>query len=126
MPCKICEDSSSLEHREVVTIVVDNSWDSTIRRKFCEPRFLLHVLADVDALPDVVLAIRSLQFLQNNGSFVSIGGSPGKKLDPRFGNEASRSLRRRHRASRYCWNELSSSLVEPGQRGLQHEEGKCN
>ena len=78
MSCKICEDRSSLENREVIAVMVDNGWDSSIGRVFCEPRLLLDVLTDVDTLPDIVLSIRSLQFLQDDRSFVSIWGAPGK------------------------------------------------
>ena len=92
MSGKICEDGSSLEDGEVVAIMIHNGWDSTVGGVFREPRLLLDVLPDIDTLPDVVLAISSLQFLQDNRRFVSIRRSPGKQLDARFGNEASRSV----------------------------------
>lgn len=78
VPGEICEDGSSLEDRKVIAVMVHNGGNSSIGRVLCEPRLLLNVLADVDTLPDVVLAVRSLQFLEDNRGFVSVGGSPGK------------------------------------------------
>jgi len=100
MSGKICEDCSALEDGEIIAIVVNNGGDSTIWREFREPRFFLNVLADIDTLPHVVLAICCLQLLQNNRSLVSVRSSPSQQLNARFGNEAGRSVGGRHCACR--------------------------
>jgi hypothetical protein len=77
MACEIGEDCSSFEDGEIVAVMVHDGGDSTIWRELGEPRLLLDVLQNVNTLVRIILAICSLQFLENDRSFVPIRGSPG-------------------------------------------------
>ena len=67
--------------RETALVVVNNYWDATIGAQLREPLLLLDVLADVDALPCVVLAVCLLELLQQDRSLPAVGCTPGEELD---------------------------------------------
>lgn len=77
----ITQNRQSLKHREVVTVMIDDSRNAAVGRIFREPRFFLDVLADVDALPDVVFSVRGFELFEHNAGFVSIRCSPCQELN---------------------------------------------
>jgi len=89
---KISQDRSTLEDGEIVSVMVHDGWNTSVGRVLEEPRFLLNVLHNVDALIHICLAVCRLELLEENRGFVSIGSTKGKQLNARFGNETRRSL----------------------------------
>lgn len=62
--------------------MIDEHRDAAVGTLLCEPRLFLNVLADVDALEDVVgLAVGLLQLLEDDGSFVTCATESAQSLD---------------------------------------------
>ena len=120
--------------------MIDKHRDPPIRALLNKPWLFLDVLADVDALEDVVgLAVGFFEFLEDDGGFVAcagmstryrsivngkptIGRAEGQQLEALVGDQAVRSRHIARYSSRYnrlwfsdrLWDdvdEMSSSLL---------------
>lgn len=72
-PCQVPEDGVALEDGQVVVVVVHNGRDAAIGVDGSEPRLLLDVLRDVDALVRVLKPIRLLELLEQDAGLDAIG-----------------------------------------------------
>lgn len=79
--CKVGENGSTLEDGKAIPVMVNDSRDTTIGVDLDEPGFFLNILADVNALKYVFLAVRFLQLLEDDRGFVTIRSSPCEKLN---------------------------------------------
>ena len=89
LPGQVAQNSIALEHGEVAVVMVDQDRDAAVGVEGSEPRLLLDVLADVDGLHGVVLAIGVPQLLEEDGGFDAVGGAPSEELYALGGDEAS-------------------------------------
>ncbi|KAH9839614.1 hypothetical protein Tdes44962_MAKER08069 [Teratosphaeria destructans] len=72
VPRHVAQNSCALLNRQSTIIVVDQHWNASIWTKSYKPGFFLNVLANVDALEDIVwLAICFLDLFENDGGFVA-------------------------------------------------------
>lgn len=58
--------------------MVDDYGDPPIRTELCEPWLFLDVLANVDPLPCIGLAVGGFELFEEDGDFVAVGGAPGQ------------------------------------------------
>lgn len=73
--CQIGENCGTLKDGKILVIVVDNGGNATVGVDGGKPWLFLCIQANVDALECVLQSIFSLELLQNDGSFMTIGGS---------------------------------------------------
>lgn len=89
LPGQVAQNSITLEDGEVAVVVVNQDRDAAVGVEGSEPRLLLDVLADVDGLHGVVLAVGVPQLLEEDGGFDAVGGAPSEELYALGGDEAS-------------------------------------
>lgn len=110
--------------------MIHEYWNATVWSKLGEPRLLLNVLHDVDALVLIVFAVRGLQLLQDNGSLVTIGSTKGQDLKALVGDQSVRSRHILQRLGgrallnsfRNYFHELARSLGEAVDGSFEHED----
>lgn len=64
------EHTGALLYGKPAPVVIYNDGDTSIGSQLCEPRFLLDVLHDVDALENVVFAVCLLELFKQDRSLV--------------------------------------------------------
>ncbi|OAQ92331.1 hypothetical protein VFPFJ_04071 [Purpureocillium lilacinum] len=87
---QVSEDGVALEHGEAAVVVVHNGGDAAVGVHGREPRLLLHVLANVDALRRVLQAVRLLELLEQDAGLVAVWRAC-QELDALGGDEAGRT-----------------------------------
>lgn len=76
---QVPEDGVALEDGEVVVVMVHKGGDAAVGVDGREPRLLLHVGADVAALPCVLETVCLFELLQQDASLDAVGGAcPGQ------------------------------------------------
>lgn len=71
--CKVAQDRAAFENSKLLIVMVDNDGYATIGVQRSEPRLLLNVLHDVDALDHIWESVCFFQLLEDDASLVTIG-----------------------------------------------------
>ena len=120
---EVGENGSALHDAQPTIVMIHQHRNTAIGAFLCEPRLFLNVLADVDALEDVVgLAVCFFQLLEDDGGFVAclalsetmllpsvavgktqtIGRAESQQLKAAVGDQA---IGARHFAWDSCWRD---------------------
>jgi hypothetical protein len=119
-PCvRGCMLTESLLHSETALVVVDDDWNPAVRAQFREPGLLLDILRDVDSLPGIVLSVRLLELLQEDGRLDAVGRGECEELDALGRLEAGWSfVRHILQSSRSCVQRGCESRMRKAGWGL--------
>ncbi|KAI6760962.1 hypothetical protein HG530_009822 [Fusarium avenaceum] len=88
LSCQVAQNGISFKDSEIIVVMVDEHGDTTIWINGSEPRLLLDLITDVDALDGVFHSICITELFEKDLGFETVRCAPAEELNAFGGDEA--------------------------------------